>query len=87
MIVHWVQRQDLRTVTKEPITGLIYLSVRIFSECVGEISPQSWSQEGTENIERGGCSAMFCCVHVRDGTSTNSKCRREGESGEKAEDG
>jgi hypothetical protein len=22
IMVHWVQRQDLRTVTKEPITGL-----------------------------------------------------------------
>lgn len=23
--VHWVQRQDLRTVTKEPITGLFQI--------------------------------------------------------------
>lgn len=30
--VHWVQRQDLRTVTKAPITGLVGALVR---GCVG----------------------------------------------------
>jgi hypothetical protein len=34
MRVHWVQRQDLRTVTKEPITGLERQGVS-FSVAIG----------------------------------------------------
>lgn len=51
-----------------------------------DYSPQSWSEEGTEDVEGGGYGSAFCFVDVGDRSSTDSKRRGERESSEEAKD-
>lgn len=72
IMVHWVQRQFLRTVTKLPITGLYLVSRDLKNGRINE--PECWPKEGTQDIDRGWCSPPMIGIHIRDRPCAN--CQR-----------